>query len=158
MIIKKAIKAHRIHLERDREKCQHQASTRLAPGQPRDTTMSMSSSMSPAAPTAQAGEAQQRCEPPARSGCARPASGAGGAPAHKVNGKKPEKLLQRIIDIATKPNDIILDYHLGSGTTCAVAHKMGRRYIGIEQLDYGKDVKDFNKIIDSFRFDDGYRY
>lgn len=52
-------------------------------------------------------------------------------------GKKPEKLIKRIIDMATNKGDIVLDYHLGSGTTCAVAHKMGRRYIGIEQLDYG---------------------
>jgi adenine-specific DNA-methyltransferase len=50
------------------------------------------------------------------------------------NGKKPEKLLQRIIHIATKKGDTVLDYHLGSGTTCAVAHKMGRQYIGIEQM------------------------
>lgn len=52
------------------------------------------------------------------------------------NGKKPEKLLKRIIDLATSENDIVLDYHLGSGTTAAVAHKMNRHYIGIEQLDY----------------------
>lgn len=52
------------------------------------------------------------------------------------NGKKPEKLLARIIDMVTNPDDIILDYHLGSGTTCAVAHKTGRQYIGIEQIDY----------------------
>ena len=49
---------------------------------------------------------------------------------------KPEKLLQRIIEIATQPNDIILDFHLGSGTTATAAHKMGRQYIGIEQMDY----------------------
>lgn len=55
------------------------------------------------------------------------------------NGKKPEKLLKQIFDIATNPGDIILDYHLGSGTTCAVAHKMGLRYIGCEQLDYGQN-------------------
>ncbi len=55
------------------------------------------------------------------------------------NGKKPEKLLRRIIEISTKPNDIVLDYHLGSGTTCAVAHKLNRQYIGIEQLDYGNN-------------------
>lgn len=55
------------------------------------------------------------------------------------NGKKPEALLLRIIDMATDKNDIILDYHLGSGTTAAVAHKMGRQYIGIEQLDYGEN-------------------
>ena len=51
------------------------------------------------------------------------------------NGKKPEALLQRIIDMATEKNDIVLDYHIGSGTTCAVAHKMGRRYVGMEQID-----------------------
>jgi adenine-specific DNA-methyltransferase len=55
------------------------------------------------------------------------------------SGKKPEKLLQRIIEIVTDKDDLILDYHLGSGTTCAVAHKMGRQYIGIEQLDYGEN-------------------
>ncbi len=54
-------------------------------------------------------------------------------------GKKPEQLLYRIIAMITKSNDIVLDYHLGSGTTAAVAHKMGRQYIGIEQLDYGKN-------------------
>jgi len=54
-------------------------------------------------------------------------------------GKKPEQLLYRIIKLATREGDIVLDYHLGSGTTCAVAQKMGRRYIGIEQLDYGEN-------------------
>jgi len=54
-------------------------------------------------------------------------------------GKKPEILLYRIIDMITNENDIVLDYHLGSGTTCAVSHKMKRQYIGIEQLDYGKN-------------------
>ena len=53
-------------------------------------------------------------------------------------GKKPERLLMRLIKMFTKPNDLILDYHLGSGTTAAVAHKMGRRYIGLEQMDYIK--------------------
>jgi len=52
------------------------------------------------------------------------------------NGKKPEALLERIIDMATNKDDIVLDFFAGSGTTCAVAHKMGIRYIGIEQLDY----------------------
>ncbi len=53
------------------------------------------------------------------------------------NGKKPEKLLKRIIELATdNENDIVLDYHLGSGTTAAVAHKLNRKYIGLEQLDY----------------------
>lgn len=54
-------------------------------------------------------------------------------------GKKPEKLLQRIIEMSTQKGDIVMDYHLGSGTTAAVAHKLGRQYIGIEQLDYGKN-------------------
>lgn len=54
-------------------------------------------------------------------------------------GKKPEKLIRRILEMASNPGDIVLDYHLGSGTTCAVAHKIGRRYIGIEQLEYGDD-------------------
>jgi len=54
-------------------------------------------------------------------------------------GKKPEKLLRRIIEMNTEPRDIIMDYHLGSGTTCAVAHKMGRQYIGVEQLDYNEN-------------------
>lgn len=54
-------------------------------------------------------------------------------------GKKPEKLIRRILEMASDPGDIVLDYHLGSGTTCAVAHKIGRRYIGIEQLEYGDD-------------------
>lgn len=53
---------------------------------------------------------------------------------------KPEKLLQRIIHLGSNENDIVLDFHLGSGTTAAVAHKMGRRYIGIEQMDYINDI------------------
>ncbi len=57
-----------------------------------------------------------------------------------LNGKKPEKLIKTIIELGTKPNDIVLDYHLGSGTTASVAHKMGRRYIGIEQMDYIEDL------------------
>ena len=55
------------------------------------------------------------------------------------NGKKPEKLLKRIIEMTTNENDIVLDYHLGSGTTAAVAHKMKRQYIGLEQMDYGEN-------------------
>lgn len=55
----------------------------------------------------------------------------------KLNaGKKPEQLLKKIIEMSTKEGDLVLDFHLGSGTTCAVAHKMGRQYIGIEQIDY----------------------
>jgi len=48
------------------------------------------------------------------------------------NGKKPEYLVKQILDMTTQPKDLILDSFLGSGTTCAVAHKMNRRYIGIE--------------------------
>ena len=50
-------------------------------------------------------------------------------------GKKPEFLIFRIIDMNTEPGDLILDFFAGSGTTCAVAHKMGRQYIGVEQID-----------------------
>lgn len=53
---------------------------------------------------------------------------------------KPEGTIKRIIEIATKKGDIVLDYHLGSGTTAAVAHKMNRQYIGIEQMDYIETV------------------
>lgn len=52
------------------------------------------------------------------------------------NGQKPEALLARIIDMTTKEGDIVLDYHLGSGTTAATALKMGRRFIGVDQMDY----------------------
>lgn len=53
---------------------------------------------------------------------------------------KPEAVIKKIIQISTQPNDIVLDYHIGSGTTCAVAHKMGRQYIGIEQMDYVETI------------------
>jgi len=56
------------------------------------------------------------------------------------NGKKPERLLKFIIELFTEKKDIILDFHLGSGTTCAVAHKLERPYIGIEQMDYIEDI------------------
>ncbi|WP_417904401.1 site-specific DNA-methyltransferase [Campylobacter sp. LH-2024] len=49
---------------------------------------------------------------------------------------KPEALLQRIIEISTNENDIVMDFFAGSGTTLAVAHKMKRKWIGIEQMDY----------------------
>ena len=52
-----------------------------------------------------------------------------------TNGKKPEALLKRIIEIFTDKNDIVLDAYIGSGTTAAVALKLNRRFIGIEQLD-----------------------
>ncbi len=50
-----------------------------------------------------------------------------------VRNKKPEKLLARILALSTAPGDWVLDAFLGSGTTAAVAHKMGRRWVGIEQ-------------------------
>jgi adenine-specific DNA-methyltransferase len=50
--------------------------------------------------------------------------------------KKPEALIKRIVELATEDGDIVLDFFAGSGTTAAVAHKMGRRYIGVEQMDY----------------------
>jgi adenine specific DNA methylase mod len=53
---------------------------------------------------------------------------------------KPEALIAKLLDLATKPGDLVLDFFLGSGTTAAVAHKMGRRYIGVEQMDYISSV------------------
>jgi len=53
---------------------------------------------------------------------------------------KPEKLLKRIIELSTNKDDLVLDFFLGSGTTVAVAHKMKRRYIGIDQMDYIEEV------------------
>jgi adenine-specific DNA-methyltransferase len=55
--------------------------------------------------------------------------------ANLTNGKKPERLISDIIAAFTVKGDIVLDAYLGSGTTAAVAHKMNRKYIGIEQLD-----------------------
>lgn len=53
---------------------------------------------------------------------------------------KPEGLMERIIQLSTNENDIVLDYHLGSGTTCTSALKMNRRFIGIEQMEYINEV------------------
>ncbi|MDY0406513.1 site-specific DNA-methyltransferase [Virgibacillus sp. 179-BFC.A HS] len=50
--------------------------------------------------------------------------------------QKPEKLIKRIIEASSNEGDIVLDFQMGSGTTPAVAHKMNRKYIGIEQMDY----------------------
>lgn len=65
-------------------------------------------------------------------------------------GKKPEALLKRIIGMATEPGDLVLDSFLGSATTCAVAHKMNRRYIGIEQGNhiYSHSIKRLQNVID----------
>ena len=63
--------------------------------------------------------------------------------------KKPEFLISRIIELATNKNDIVLDYHLGSGTTSAVAMKLDRQFIGIEQMFYGENdaLKRINNVI-----------
>lgn len=53
---------------------------------------------------------------------------------------KPEGYLKRIIDIASEPGDLVLDFFMGSATTQAVAMKMHRRFIGIEQMDYTNTV------------------
>lgn len=52
------------------------------------------------------------------------------------NSKKPEKLISQIIEMTTNKNEIVFDSFLGSGTTAAVAHKMGRKWIGIEMGDH----------------------
>ncbi|MCW3476294.1 site-specific DNA-methyltransferase [Limobrevibacterium gyesilva] len=54
------------------------------------------------------------------------------------NGKKPEALIKRCLEMTTSPGDLVLDSFLGSGTTAAVAHKMGRRWIGIELGEHAK--------------------
>lgn len=53
-----------------------------------------------------------------------------------VQSKKPEKLIERCIELSTNEGDYVMDSFLGSGTTCAVAHKMRRRWIGIEMGDH----------------------
>ncbi|MDE0010017.1 MAG: site-specific DNA-methyltransferase [Candidatus Poribacteria bacterium] len=62
---------------------------------------------------------------------------------------KSEYLIARIIELGSDIGDIVLDFHLGSGTTATAAHKMGRQYIGIEQMDYitGATVPRLNKVI-----------
>lgn len=87
------------------------------------------------------------------------------------NGKKPEKLVKRIIQMNTSEGDIVLDSFLGSGTTSAVAHKMNRRWIGIEmgehaythskvRLDYviqGKDNSGISSDV-NWKGGGGYRF
>ena len=55
-------------------------------------------------------------------------------------GKKPERLMRRIVDMASNPGDLVLDFFGGSGTTAAVAYKLGRRFITCEQLDSQIDM------------------
>ena len=63
---------------------------------------------------------------------------------------KPERLIRRLLQISTDPGDLILDSFLGSGTTAAVAHKMGRRWIGIELGDhcYTHCIPRLQKVVD----------
>lgn len=66
------------------------------------------------------------------------------------SGKKPEDFLRFIIEMASNKSDIVLDFFLGTGSTAATALKMGRRFIGVEQLDYGDNdsVKRIVNVID----------
>ena len=81
---------------------------------------------------------------------------------------KNERLIERIIEYTTEEGDIVLDFHVGSGTTAAVAHKMNRHWIAVEQMDYaetitmerlkkvvGKKVKVKGKIIEEIDYDTG---
>ncbi|GHR68857.1 adenine-specific DNA methyltransferase [Helicobacter pylori] len=67
--------------------------------------------------------------------------------------QKPEKLLERIIQVSSDENSIILDFFAGSGTTCAVAHKLKRKYIGIEMGDHFESVilPRLKKVIGGFK-------
>ncbi len=66
---------------------------------------------------------------------------------------KPEALLKRILEISTQENDLVLDFFAGSGTTCAVAHKMKRKYIGIEMGEHFDSVilPRLKKVIGGFK-------
>ena len=70
---------------------------------------------------------------------------------------KPESLIKRILHIASDQEDLVLDAYLGSGTTTAVAHKMNRKYIGIEISDHIKDfaIPRMKKIIKGEKYDYG---
>lgn len=63
---------------------------------------------------------------------------------------KPERLIERVLTLGSNPGDLVLDSFLGSGTTAAVAHKMGRRWIGIELTDNAYDycAPRMQKVID----------
>ncbi|VEU64859.1 DNA methyltransferase [Mycoplasmopsis cynos] len=67
----------------------------------------------------------------------------------EVKGQKSEKLIERIFKAHTKKGDLVLDFFLGSGTSAAVAHKMGLKYIGIEQLNKHIDIsfRRLNKVL-----------
>ncbi|GAA7406640.1 hypothetical protein MM0349_09410 [Helicobacter pylori] len=69
------------------------------------------------------------------------------------NNPKPEALLKRIIEISTQENDLVCDFFAGSGTTCAVAHKLKRKYIGIEMGEHFESVilPRLKKVIGGFK-------
>lgn len=69
------------------------------------------------------------------------------------SGQKPEKLLQRMIEMTTNEGDIILDFFSGSGTTAAAAMKMGRQFILVEQLDYIESIP-LSRMIQVIKGDD----
>ncbi|NJN33181.1 MAG: site-specific DNA-methyltransferase [Saprospiraceae bacterium] len=69
-------------------------------------------------------------------------------------GKKPEELLYRMIDMITSENDLVLDFFVGSGSTAAVAHKMNRRYIGIEQMEYIETLPN-NRLVNVIQGEQG---
>ncbi len=81
---------------------------------------------------------------------------------------KPERLLERIIHVGSNQGELVLDFFAGSGTTVAVAHKMNRQYITVEQMDYietttserlkmvvGRKVKPEDKLLEELEFDKG---
>lgn len=65
-------------------------------------------------------------------------------------GKKPEKLIRRIVEMASNPGDIVLDFFAGSGTTASVVHKLGRQFITCDQLDsqIEMSMKRLKKVVD----------
>ncbi|WP_147285837.1 DNA methyltransferase, partial [Peptostreptococcus anaerobius] len=69
------------------------------------------------------------------------------------NGKKPESLLKRIVLLTTQPNDIVLDFFMGTATTQAVALKLNRKFIGIEQMDYIKE-KSIKRLVNVIKGED----
>lgn len=86
-------------------------------------------------------------------------------------GKKPERLLKRIINMSTNEGDFVLDSFLGSGSTCAVAHKMNRKWIGIEMGEHcyshciprlndvinGNDMKGISELV-NWKGGGGYKF
>lgn len=81
---------------------------------------------------------------------------------------KPEALIQRVLQLGSEPGDLVLDFFAGSGTTAAVAHKMGRQFITVEQMDYtptitvqrlikvvGQKIRAEGKLFEEIDFDRG---